>query len=316
MAGCLFAKDGNPLRRSLVSLPFSDFCPPLARSDSSRESLMARMAGAIPPRSSLEIRGVAGFAPWHVVDHFQRWTLDLSRPFQAIERAADRETRRHVRRARATGVTIDRLNSAAVRIRGKREFPRWPCESALINYWRDWLKLSLQRLNASDAWHIGLWPDGMKSCIVLTHDVEGPIGMSRMERNGGSRGALQFSLRLEPALAQYAIDWNLVNRLRWRGFEFGAHGLSHDGRLFRSESDFSELAPILEKLARIHGMNGSRAPSTLRRVEWISRLSFDFDCSFSDSDPYEPQPGGTCSVFPFSCPIWSSCLTPCRKTTR
>ena len=30
-----------------------------------------------------------------------------------------------------------------------------------------------------------------------------------------------------------------------------------------------------------------------------ARLSFDFDCSFSDSDPYEPQPGGTCSVFPF-----------------
>jgi hypothetical protein len=115
-------------------------------------------AGAIPPRSSLEIRGVAGFA-WHVVDHFQRWTLDLSRPFQAIERAADRETRRHVRRARAAGVTIDRLNSAAVRIRGKREFPRWPCESALIDYWRDWLKLSLQRLNASDAWHIGFWPE-------------------------------------------------------------------------------------------------------------------------------------------------------------
>jgi hypothetical protein len=196
MAGCLFAKDGNPLRRSLVSLPFSDFCPPLARSDSSRESLMARMAGAIPPRSSLEIRGVAGFAPWHVVDHFQRWTLDLSRPFQAIERAADRETRRHVRRARAAGVTIDRLNSAAVRIRGKREFPRWPCESALIDYWRDWLKLSL---NASDAWHIGFWPDGMKSCIVLTHDVEGPIGMSRMERMADLEERYNFRSALEPA---------------------------------------------------------------------------------------------------------------------
>jgi hypothetical protein len=49
-------------------------------------------------------------------------------------------------------------------------------------------------------------------------------------------------------------------------------------------------------------MNGFRAPSTLRRVEWISRLPFDFDCSFSDSDPYEPQPGGTCSVFPFFLP--------------
>ena len=28
-------------------------------------------------------------------------------------------------------------------------------------------------------------------------------------------------------------------------------------------------------------------------------MRFDFDSSFSDTDPYEPQPGGTCSVFPF-----------------
>src|SRR5579863_3997812 len=30
MAGCLLSAGGNPLRRRLVSLPFSDFCPPLA----------------------------------------------------------------------------------------------------------------------------------------------------------------------------------------------------------------------------------------------------------------------------------------------
>ena len=28
-------------------------------------------------------------------------------------------------------------------------------------------------------------------------------------------------------------------------------------------------------------------------------MSFDFDSSFADTDPYEPQPGGTCSLFPF-----------------
>src|SRR5277367_1248730 len=75
-----------------------------------------------------------------------------------------------------------RLNSAAIRMRAKREFPRWPCESALIDYWLDWLRMSLHSLRKTDAWHIGFWPDGMKSCIVLTHDVEGPLGMSQMER--------------------------------------------------------------------------------------------------------------------------------------
>ena len=192
-----------------------------------------------------------------------------------------------------------RLNSAAIKMRAKREFPRWPCESALIDYWRDWLRMSLHSLKKTDAWHIGFWPDGMKSCIVLTHDVEGPLGMSRMEQMADLEERYNFRSSWNLPLAQYEIDWNLVDRLRKRGFEFGAHGLSHDGRLFRSESDFSELAPLLQERARTHGLSGFRAPSTLRRVEWISRLSFDFDCSFSDSDPYEPQPGGTCSVFPF-----------------
>jgi peptidoglycan/xylan/chitin deacetylase (PgdA/CDA1 family) len=192
-----------------------------------------------------------------------------------------------------------RLNSAAIRMRAKREFPRWPCESALIDYWLDWLRMSLHTLEKTDAWHIGFWPDGMKSCIVLTHDVEGPLGMSRMEQMADLEERHNFRSSWNLPLAQYEIDWNLVDRLRDRGFEFGAHGLSHDGRLFRSENDFGELAPMLQERARTHGLNGFRAPSTLRRAEWITRLSFDFDCSFSDSDPYEPQPGGTCSVFPF-----------------
>ncbi len=192
-----------------------------------------------------------------------------------------------------------RLNSAAIRMRGMREFPRWPCESALTDYWRDWLQISLHTLNASDGWHIGFWPDGLKCCIVLTHDVEGPLGMSRMERMADLEQRYNFRSAWNLPLAQYEIDWNLIDRLSKRGFEFGAHGLCHDGRLFRSEDDFSQLAPILQQRARAHGLKGFRAPSTLRRAEWIGKLSFDFDCSFSDSDPYEPQPGGTCSVFPF-----------------
>jgi hypothetical protein len=50
------------------------FCPPLTRTDSLRESLMARMADAMPPQSSLEIRGVAGFCTrgtWYVTSNAQ-----------------------------------------------------------------------------------------------------------------------------------------------------------------------------------------------------------------------------------------------------
>ncbi|HEY6394803.1 MAG TPA: hypothetical protein VIX12_05245, partial [Candidatus Binataceae bacterium] len=184
-----------------------------------------------------------------------------------------------------------RLNHAAIRARSRREFPRWPCESALCDFWRDWLHRSLDSLGMTDGWHIGFWPHGLNICVVLTHDVESRTGMARMERMADLEEKYGFRSAWNIPLAQYEIDWNVIKRLRARGFEFGAHGLCHDGRLFRSRADFTELAPTLERLAKGHGLTGFRAPSTLRRAEWIGTLPFDFDCSFSDSDPYEPQPG-------------------------
>ena len=191
------------------------------------------------------------------------------------------------------------LNALAIRARKRLDFPRWPCETALVDFWRDWLRQSLQRLGIPDTLHIGFWPHGHRCCIVLTHDVESPFGfeqiqrMTDLEEQYGFRSALNFPLN------QYRIDWRKLDDLKARGFEFGAHGLAHDGRLFRSEQDFSALAPLLERFANEQGLVGFRSPSTLRNVEWIKRLRFDYDCSFADTDPYEPQPGGSCSVFPF-----------------
>jgi hypothetical protein len=122
--------------------------------------------------------------------------------------------------------------------RGKREFPSWPCESILIDYWREWLKNSLDTLKVRDGRHIGFWPDGLKCSIVLTHDVESSLGMSRMEQMADLEERYNFRSAWNLPLAQFKIDWNLVDRLRLRGFEFGAYGLCHDGRLFRTEDDF------------------------------------------------------------------------------
>jgi hypothetical protein len=192
-----------------------------------------------------------------------------------------------------------RLNSAAIHARKRLEFPRWPCESALVDLRRDWLKQSLEVQGVNDGWHIGFWPDRAKCCIVLTHDVESSKGFDRMERIAELEERHGFRSAWNLPLAQYPIDWQRVEALRARGFEFGAHGLCHDGRLFRSENDFSELAPILERLAAEHHLRGFRSPSTLRNPQAIATMDFDFDSSFADTDLYEPQPGGTCSLFPF-----------------
>ena len=191
------------------------------------------------------------------------------------------------------------INSVVVRARSRRQFPNWPCESSLIDLRREWLRQALDRIGLDDGWHIGFWPRGLRCCIVLTHDVESALGLQTMEAVADLEEKYGFRSAWNLPLTQYAIDWELVSRLRARGFEFGAHGLRHDGQLFRSKEDFAKLAPQLEQLARDHGLVGFRAPSTLRRAEWIARLSFDFDSSFADTDPWEPQPGGTCSLFPF-----------------
>lgn len=192
-----------------------------------------------------------------------------------------------------------RLNSIAIRSRRRPGFPDWPCEDALLRVWRRALSAIMERWGAQDMWHVGFWPEGKSCCIVLTHDVEGPRGLAAMERMAELEERYGLRSAWNLALEQYPIDWQQVEALRARGFEFGAHGLRHDGRLFRSEQDFQSQAPRIERIAREHGLRGFRAPSTLRRAQWIPRLGFDFDSSFSDTDIFEPQPGGTCSIFPF-----------------
>jgi peptidoglycan/xylan/chitin deacetylase (PgdA/CDA1 family) len=191
------------------------------------------------------------------------------------------------------------LRRLSFQLRAPRPFPKWPCEDALVVFWRDWLMGSLAKFGASDGWHIPFWPENKNCCVVITHDVDSAAGFQRMEAMAEIEDRYGFRSAWNLPLDQYPIDWTRVDRLRAQGFEVGAHGLRHDGMLFRSHRHFLALAPRLESLAREHGLRGFRSPSTFRRVEWLQTLKFDFDSSFSDSDPYEPQPGGSCSIFPF-----------------
>ena len=191
------------------------------------------------------------------------------------------------------------INYAAVRARMREVFPNWPCETALLDLWHHWLRASIEALGQTDPWHIAFWPHGKRCCIALTHDVESPIGFARMERMADLEERYGFKSSWNLPLAQYPIDWKTVERMRARGFEFGAHGLAHDGRMFRSRHDFEVCKMLVERLADEHRLPGFRGPSTLRNAEWIGTMAFEYDSTFSDTDPYEPQPGGTCSLFPF-----------------
>ena len=47
------------------------------------------------------------------------------------------------------------------------------------------------------------------------------------------------------------------------------------------------------------GAVGFRSPATQRNWEWMPLLGFDYDTSYPDTDPFEPQSGGCCSWLPF-----------------
>jgi peptidoglycan/xylan/chitin deacetylase (PgdA/CDA1 family) len=191
------------------------------------------------------------------------------------------------------------INYAAVHARMREVFPNWPCETALVDVWHQWLRSSLALIGQEDLWHIAFWPNAKRCSIALTHDVESNAGFGRMQRMADLEERYGFRSSWNLPLAQYPIDWKAVERLRARGFEFGAHGLAHDGRMFRSRHDFEVCKMLVERLAGEHDLHGFRGPSTLRNAEWIGTMSFEYDSTFSDTDPYEPQPGGTCSMFPF-----------------
>jgi hypothetical protein len=49
------------------------------------------------------------------------------------------------------------------------------------------------------------------------------------------------------------------------------------------------------------GAAGFRSPACHRKFDWMKTgaLQFSYDSSFPDTDPYQPMPGGCCSVFPW-----------------
>ena len=98
---------------------------------------------------------------------------------------------------------------------------------------------------------------------------------------------------------RYPIDQSLIAELKERGFEVGIHGLKHDGKLFSSRNEFERRAKLINKYLKAFGAVGFRTPLTHRNPEWMQALEIEYDLSFFDTDPFEPTPGGTMSVWPF-----------------
>ena len=143
------------------------------------------------------------------------------------------------------------------------------------------------------------WPDGKKFALVLTHDVDKEKGhincrrLSEIDENLGFRSSFNFVAR------DYPVSSILRHSLAARGFEVGIHGLHHDKNPFQSEILFQKQALEINRYIRAWGAKGFRCPSMYHDLEMLRYLDIEYDASTFDTDPFEPQPDGMGTIFPF-----------------
>jgi hypothetical protein len=143
------------------------------------------------------------------------------------------------------------------------------------------------------------WPAPYGAALILTHDVESAEGLrlaielADLEEERGLRSSFNIVARW------YPIDEGILHELRGRGFELGVHGVYHDRSMFASRTAFESQLPIVSEMATRIGAVGFRSPATHRIFEWLADLPLAYDSSVPHSDPFEPIPGGCCSLWPF-----------------
>ena len=144
------------------------------------------------------------------------------------------------------------------------------------------------------------WPDDKKFALVLTHDVEGPVGLRRCHRLAKLESELGFRscFNFIPA-GQYAVPPELREELTSDGFEIGVHDLHHDGRLYRTWRGFVGKARQINEYLADWNAEGFRSGFMLHKLDWLHQLAIRYDMSTFDTDPFEPQPEGRHTIFPF-----------------
>jgi len=144
------------------------------------------------------------------------------------------------------------------------------------------------------------WPDQKQFALVLMHDVDTELGhnncrsLIRLEEEMGFRSLFSF------VPERYNVSPELRQELDVKGFEVGVHGLKHDGKLFQSREEFSQKAIRINHYLKEWKSVGFVSPSMHRNLDWMHELNIEYDASTFDTDPFEPQPEGMGTIFPFN----------------
>lgn len=180
-------------------------------------------------------------------------------------------------------------------------FPlEWPIEKRYAHFQWEVIRQLLIDMDPQSFRVKRFWPQGQCFAFVLTHDVETKEGQDYARALADIDESYDFRSSFNFVPERYQLDYRLIADLRERGFEIGIHGLIHDGKLFRSETEFMRRAALINTHLKELGAVGFRSPLMMRNPEWMQVLEIEYDLSFFDTDPYEPMPGGTMSIWPFT----------------
>lgn len=175
----------------------------------------------------------------------------------------------------------------------------WPTDESLDALMRFLLRMIMLASGRDELEFAWFWPDRHPWAATLTHDVETADGLARvphvmeLERARGVRSS--FNL----VAIDYDVGDELLDAIHAEGFEAGVHGYTHDGLLFSSRPVFEERKGTINEFGRRIHAAGFRSPATYRDRGLMQELEFDYDSSFSNTAPCEPQPGGCGSFFPY-----------------
>jgi hypothetical protein len=100
----------------------------------------------------------------------------------------------------------------------------------------------------------------------------------------------------------YEVPKELREELTANGFEVGVHDLHHDGKLYRSRRHFFRNAERINHYLKEWGAVGFRSGFMLHNLQWAHKLDLLYEASTFDTDPFEPQPDGLCTIFPLWVP--------------
>jgi hypothetical protein len=187
----------------------------------------------------------------------------------------------------------------AKRAEAGEQYLSWPFDQSLDLLMQLLLRAAMLALGRERLQFMWFWPHRHPWAAVLTHDVETADGLALIPRVMGIEQARGFRSSFNFVARDYEVGESLLKEVRDSGFEIGVHGYSHDGLMFAKRSTFLKRVAVVNDFGRRWGAAGFRSPATYRNLEWFEDLEFEYDSSVTDVAPYEPQPGGCASIFPY-----------------